>query len=40
LKEYRPGELSNFGRKYLEEWRSRFQDIKDVKYTISQNSTI
>jgi len=40
LKEYRPGELSNFGRKYLEEWRSRFQNINDVKYTISQNSTI
>jgi hypothetical protein len=40
LKEYRPGELSNFGRKYVEEWRSRFQNIKDIKYTVSKNTTI
>jgi hypothetical protein len=40
LKEYRPGELSNFGQKYLTEWRSRFHSIKDVKYAISKHTTI
>jgi len=40
LKEYRPEELSNFGRKYLEEWRLRFHTIKDVKYTVSRHTTI
>jgi hypothetical protein len=40
LKEYRPDELSNFSKKYVEEWRSRFRSIKDVKYTVSENITI
>lgn len=40
LKEYRPGELSNFSRKYSEEWRSRFLNIKQVKYTVSKSVTI
>jgi hypothetical protein len=40
LSEYRPGELSNFSKKYVEEWRIRFRSIKDVKYTVSENVTI
>jgi hypothetical protein len=40
LKEYRAGELPNFSRKYVEEWRSRFLSIKDVKYTVSNHTTI
>lgn len=32
LTKYRPGELSNFNRKYQEEWRERFRTIKTVKY--------
>jgi len=40
LNEYRPDELSNFSKKYVEEWRSRFRSIKDVKYTVSDNITI
>jgi len=40
LNEYRPGELSNFSRKYSEEWRSRLHTIKDVKYTVPKHTTI
>jgi hypothetical protein len=40
LNEYRSGELPNFSRKYLEEWRSRFLSIKDVKYTVSEDTMI
>jgi len=31
LERYRPGELSAFERKYLEDWREPFLNIKDVK---------
>jgi hypothetical protein len=31
LERYRPGELSAFGRKYLEDWQEPFLNIKDVK---------
>lgn len=32
LQKYRAEELPRFGRKYVEEWRQRFQDIPDVSY--------
>lgn len=35
LKRYRPGELSNFGRKYKNEWRERFMNIPTVKYKVT-----
>lgn len=36
LKQYRPGEMTNFARKYRNEWRERAQSIKSVVY----NTTI
>jgi Family of unknown function (DUF5677) len=32
LKQYRPGELAAFGKKYLEDWRDPFQNVVSVKY--------
>lgn len=32
LKQYRPGELAAFGKKYLEDWRNPFQNVVSVKY--------
>ncbi len=32
LKYYRPGELVNFSKKYVEEWRQPFMNMKSVKY--------
>lgn len=39
LGHYREGELSNFSKKYVEEWRTRFLSIKDVRYTF-QNKVL
>lgn len=33
LSNYRPGEVTNFNKKYVEEWRERFINIKSVNYT-------
>ncbi len=33
LKHYRPGELDNFGRKYVRDWREAFLNIPSVSYT-------
>jgi len=32
LTHYRPGELENFNRKYMTEWRERFLSVKSVEY--------
>lgn len=32
LEQYRPGELSAFSKKYLEDWREPFQNVTSVKY--------
>jgi hypothetical protein len=32
LERYRPGEVSAFGRKYLEDWQRPFMNAKDVNY--------
>lgn len=32
LKQYRPGELPAFSKKYLEDWRDPFQNVVSVKY--------
>jgi hypothetical protein len=32
LERYRPGEVSAFGKKYLEDWREPFQNVTRVKY--------
>jgi hypothetical protein len=32
LTHYRPGELPNFGRKYVEDWRNRYRNIQGVEY--------
>jgi uncharacterized protein DUF5677 len=32
LTHYRPGEVENFGKKYLTEWRQRFLSVKKVEY--------
>lgn len=32
IKEYRAGELPNFGRKYVEKWQKPFNSIKSVEY--------
>lgn len=32
LKQYRPGELTAFSKKYLEDWRDPFQNVVSVKY--------
>ena len=29
---YRPGELQNFGRKYIEDWRNHFRNIPRIEY--------
>lgn len=37
---YRPGELQNFRRKYVDEWQSRFTNIPNVKYSSSSSGSI
>lgn len=32
LQQYRPGELTAFGKKYIEDWRDPFQNVVSVKY--------
>jgi hypothetical protein len=32
LTHYRPGEVENFNRKYLAEWRERFLSVKSIEY--------
>jgi uncharacterized protein DUF5677 len=32
LTHYRPGEVENFNRKYLTEWRQRFLSVKSIEY--------
>lgn len=38
LEKYRPGELDAFRRKYIKEWRSRFQNISEVKYNYTDRN--
>ena len=40
LQHYRPEELTNFGRKYLTEWRERFWSIKGVNYKVETSDPI
>jgi hypothetical protein len=35
LRRYRKGELTNFGKKYIDSWRGPFQHIPTVKYELS-----
>jgi len=35
LAHYRPFELMNFSKKYVEEWRQRFKTIKSVNYNVT-----
>lgn len=37
---YRPGEVTNFNKKYIEEWRERFLHIKSVKYNYNGDEKI
>lgn len=37
---YRPQELENFSKKYIEEWRDIFRNIKDVNYNIEYDNVI
>lgn len=32
LDNYRPSEIQNFRKKYIDEWRNRFSSIRGVKY--------
>ena len=40
LNNYRPGEVTNFNKKYVEEWRERFINIKSVNYTYNGDEKI
>lgn len=40
LKEYRPGELTNFARKYVEQWQKHYLNFLEIKYEVSQVITI
>jgi hypothetical protein len=40
LNYYRAGELPNFSKKYIEEWRDRFHSIKDIIYKTNQRDLI
>ncbi len=33
LQQYRPHELEAFNRKYVEEWRAAFRNVREVRYT-------
>jgi len=39
LKRYRPDELSNFARKYVENWRNEFRNMPKVKYRSDPEDT-
>jgi hypothetical protein len=40
LKKYRPGELPNFGRKYLESWRNEFRNMPKIHYRSDAEDTV
>ncbi len=40
LERYRPAELENFSRKYLNEWRDRFHSIRGVKYNVTKSGEV
>ncbi len=40
LKKYRPDELSNFGRKYLENWQNEFRNMPKVQYRLEDTVEI
>jgi uncharacterized protein DUF5677 len=40
LKRYRPDELPNFGRKYLENWQNEFRNMPKVQYRSDAEETV
>ncbi len=37
LQQYRPGELSVFNRKYIQNWRKAFIEVPNLKYEDKMN---